>query len=140
MGALPSDWGTPVVTPINEAWFTSGSLALQRCVSCANVQHPPEEVCRACGAMDFDVEVVAPMGTVHSFTIVHYAANAALADAVPYAVVLVALDDVPHVRVVGNMPETPIEDVRIGLPVVPFWEERAAEDGTVIRLAQWRPA
>lgn len=117
MGALPSDWGTPVVTPINEAWFTSGSLALQRCVSCANVQHPPEEVCRACGAMDFDVEVVAPMGTVHSFTIVHYAANAALADAVPYAVVLVALDELPEVRVVGNVLDVAPADVTIGLPV-----------------------
>ncbi len=42
-------------------------------------------------------------GTVHSYTVVHYAANRALADAVPYTVVLVSLDDAPHLRVVGNI-------------------------------------
>ena len=140
MGALPADWGIPTVTPTNEAWFTSGALAVQRCASCGTLQHPPEEVCHACGSMSFDVAVLPPAGTVHSFTVVHYAANAALADAVPYAVALVSLDAAPHVRVVGNLPETPLEDVHIGLAVVPYWEERTADDGTVVLLPQWRPA
>ena len=135
MGALPRDWGIPELTPTNTAWFTSGALAIQRCTACATLQHPPEEVCHACGAMDFDVEVLAPRGTVHSFTVVHYPANPALADAVPYTVVLVSLDEAPHLRVVGNLEG----EARIGMPVVPFWEERAADDGTVIRLPQWRP-
>ena len=140
MAALPDDWVLPAITPTNEAWFTSGSLAVQRCVACSTLQHPPEEVCHRCLGTDFDVEVVAPRGTVHSYTIVHYATNPALADAVPYAVVLVSLDDAPDLRVVGNMPETDPADVRIGMPVVPYWLDRVADDGTVVRLPQWRPA
>ena len=136
MGALPADWGLPEITPFNEAWFTSGALAIQRCAECATLQHPPEEVCHACGAMSFDVEVLAPRGTVHSYTVVHYAANPGLAQSVPYTVVLVSLDDAPHLRVVGNV-DGPVE---IGMPVVPYWEERSTDDGTVIRLPQWRPA
>jgi uncharacterized OB-fold protein len=135
-GALPDDWGLPQLTPTNEAWFTSGSLAIQRCDACSTLQHPPEEICHACGAMDFDVEVLEPRGTVHSYTVVHYPAHPALADSVPYTVALVSLDDVPHLRVIGNIDG----EVHIGMPVVPYWEERAADDGTVIRLPQWRPA
>ena len=59
MGALPLDWGLPELTPVNQAWFTSGALAIQRCSSCSTLQHPPEEICHACGAMDFGVEVLA---------------------------------------------------------------------------------
>ena len=82
VGALPPDWGLPELTPTNEAWFTSGALAIQKCRQCATLQHPPEEICHVCGGMVFDVEVVAPRGTVHSYTVVHYPANPALADAV----------------------------------------------------------
>ncbi len=80
--------------------------------------------------------MLAPRGTVHSYTVVHYAANRALADAVPYTVVLVSLDDAPHLRVVGNI-DGP---VHIGMAVVPYWEERTADDGTVVLLPQWRAA
>jgi uncharacterized protein len=136
MASLPGDWGLPVLTPINRAWFTSGTLAVQRCAKCAALQHPPEEICHACGAMDFDHEVLSPAGTVHSYTVVHYAANPALAEAVPYTVVLVSLDDAPEIRVVGNIEG----DVRIGMAVVPYWDEHTADDGTVLRLPQWQEA
>ena len=137
MPALPRDWALPRLTPFNRAWFTSGALAVQRCTSCATLQHPPEEICHACGGMSFDTRSLAPTGTVHSYTVVHYAANSALADAVPYTVVLVSLDEAPHVRVVGNIDGTA---VTIGMPVVATWEERTAEDGTVLLLPQWVPA
>jgi uncharacterized OB-fold protein len=136
MGSLPADWGVPDVDATNEAWFTSGSLAVQRCAACGSLQHPPEEICHACGGMRFDVQVVAPRGTVDSYTVVHYAAHPALADAVPYTVVLVSLDDAPHLRVVGDI-DGPVE---IGMQVVPYWDERSGPDGAVVLLPRWRPA
>ena len=134
---LPADWALPQLNLFNQAWFTSGSIAIQRCTVCSARQHPPEEVCHACGAMTFDTVELAPTGTVHSYTVVHYAANPALAGSVPYTVVLVALDEAPEIRVVGNLEGT---DVAIGMPVVATWDERTAEDGTVILLPQWLPA
>ena len=150
MTMLPDTWMLPELTSFNAAWFTSGALAIQRCTKCATLQHPPEEICHACGAMTFDTVTLAPRGTVASYTVVHYAANRALADAVPYTVVLVSLDDAPHLRVVlvslddaphlrvvGNLEG---DGVHIGMAVVPYWEEHTAEDGTAILLPQWRPA
>jgi uncharacterized OB-fold protein len=134
MGELPRDWGLPELTATNEAWFTSGALAVQRCDDCGTLQHPPEETCHVCGHMTFGVEVLAPRGTVHSYTVVHYPANSALAESVPYTVVLVSLDDAPHVRVVGDIDG----EVEIGVPVEAWWDEREADDGTIIRLPRWR--
>jgi uncharacterized OB-fold protein len=140
MAALPEDWALPELTRWNEAWFTSGSIAIQRCTACATLQHPPEEICHACGGTAFDTVVLAPRGTVHSYTIVHYAANPALAGSVPYAVVLVSLDDAPDVRVVGNLLADGDETSRptIGMPVEAEWAERTAADGRRILLPQWR--
>ena len=137
MPALPQDWALPQLTPFNEAWFTSGAIAIQRCTSCATLQHPPEEICHACGEMSFDTQTLAPTGTVYSYTVCHYAANSALAGSVPYTVALVSLDEAPHIRVVGNIEGTA---VTIGMAVVATWEERTAEDGAAILLPQWVPA
>jgi len=104
------------------------------------LQHPPEEVCPRCGHTEFDHRVLAPIGTVYSYTIAHYPAHPDLADSVPYAVVLVSLDEAPEVRVVGNMPGIDPADLSIGLRVEPYWEERTAEDGSAVLLPQWRPA
>src|SRR5437879_1236570 len=97
MGELPDDWALPTITPVNEAWFTAGALAVQCCSVCSTLQHPPEEVCHRCGAMNFTTKIVSPRGTIVSHTVVHYPAHPALADAVPYTVVIVSPDDAPHV-------------------------------------------
>lgn len=136
-GVLPADWAVPVLDAFNREWFTSAALAVQRCTACAALQHPPEELCHACGSMELGTRVLAPRGTVHSYTVVHYAANPALADAVPYTVVLVSLDDAPELRVVGNLLEG---EASIGLPVIAVWEERTADDGSTALLPQWLPA
>jgi uncharacterized OB-fold protein len=138
MTILPQDWALPALTPFNEAWFTSGALVVQRCASCGTLQHPPEEICHACGGMTFDGVTLAPTGTVYSYTVAHYAANKALAASLPYTVVLVSLDDAPQIRVIGNLIDGP--DVHIGMPVVAEWDEHTAEDGTQILLPQWRSA
>ncbi len=141
MTVLPADWALPQLTPWNEAWFTSGALVIQRCASCATLQHPPEEICHVDGSMTFDSVTVAPTGTVYSYTVAHYAANTALADSLPYTVVLVSLDEAPQIRIVGNLlGDVAPADVHIGMPVVAEWDEHTAEDGTRILLPQWRPA
>lgn len=137
---LPERWSLPALTPTNRAWFTSGQLSLQRCAACGVVQHPPEEVCHACGSSSFTTRVVAPAGKVHSYTVAHHAVHTDLEPFVPYAVVLVSLDELPEVRVVGNLLEVPVDEVAIGMAVEGLWVERLAEDGEVILLPQWRRA
>ena len=128
----------PALDAANRAWFTSGRLVLQACAGCGTVQHPPEEICHACGSMAFTERTVAPTGTVYSYTVAHYAVHPALQASTPYAVVLVSLDEVPEVRVVGNLLDDAADEITIGLAVEAEWEERTADDGEVILLPQWR--
>ena len=137
---LPPDWALPALSDANRAWFTSGELAVQQCASCGALQHPPEEICHACASMAFTARAVAPYGTVHSYTVAHHSVHSALDAFVPYAVVLVSLDEVPELRVVGNLLGVAVDEIAIGMAVVATWEERTADDGTVIRLPQWRAA
>ena len=137
---LPRDWALPALTDANRAWFTSGELAVQQCTSCGVLQHPPEEICHACGSMAFTTRALAPYGTVHSYTVAHHSVHPALDASVPYAVVPVSLDEVPEVRVVGNLLDVPVGEIRIGMAVVATWQERTTDDGEVIRLPQWRAA
>jgi uncharacterized OB-fold protein len=88
--------------------------------------------------MDLGSRTLAPRGTVHSHTVVHYAANRHLAGSVPYTVVLVALDEAPGIRVLADLVGGgPVE---IGTPVEATWTEHAVDDGDVIRLLHWRRA
>ena len=140
MSALPDDFALPRLDAFNAPWFASGTLAVQQCAACAALQHPPEEICHACGSMTFGHRVLAPRGTIYSYTVVHHPTSNVLAAAVPYVVVLVGLDEEPAVRVVGNLVDAPPSDARIGLAVEAVWDERRTDDGTVILLPQWRPA
>lgn len=135
---MPPGWTLPALDTFDQVWFTSATLAVQACAACGTRQHPPEEVCHHCGGTAFDHDVLAPTGTVHSYTVAHYAAHPALADAVPYAIVLVALDDDPSIRVLGNLVDGDPRAVRIGDQVEAVWESRRDDDGEVL-LPQWRP-
>jgi uncharacterized OB-fold protein len=128
----------PDLTPYNRAWFTSGTLAVQHCPDCDLLQHPPEELCHRCGRTTLETKELAPTGTVYSHTVVHYPASSRLAASVPYTVVLCALDEAPHIRVVGDLLGDP-HDVAIGMPVVAEWSNHQA-DGEIIRLPHWKPA
>lgn len=131
MGVLPGDWTLPQPTEVTKAWLTSASLAVQTCSECREMQHPPEEICHRCGSMTFTTTEVAPRGTVYSYTVAHYPVHPALADVVPYAIVLVALDNAPDIRIVGNVIDVPPEAVKIGMTFTAVWEERTVEDETI---------
>jgi uncharacterized OB-fold protein len=136
---MPERWTLPGLDDFNRPFFTTGRLALQECAACTTVQHPPEEVCHACQGTDFGVREVAGRGIVYSFVIVHHAANPSLTDRVPYAVILVSLEELPEVRIVGNLLDVAPDRVAIGLPVTAVWETIEA-DGETIQLPQWRLA
>ena len=74
---------------------------------------------------------------MHSYTVVHYAGEPGAGRRRAVHGRARQPRRRPDIRVVGNIDGT---DVTIGMPVVATWEERTAEDGTVILLPQWVPA
>jgi uncharacterized OB-fold protein len=139
---LPDEWTLPQLDEHNEPYFTTGELLLERCPSCGHVQHPPAGVCTACQTVGTDRVAVEPIGVVVSATVVHHVLNPMLRDHVPYNVVVVALRDHPHVRIVGNVVGNVLrggpDGTLIGRSVRGSWTAPLGERG--IRLLQWEPA
>lgn len=137
----PEGWSLPLLDDKTRPFFTSGKVVVQKCAGCGTVQHPPEDACHNCLGMQFEYPAAKGTGTVYSYTIVHHPVHPLMADLVPYAVVLVALDDYPHVRYTGNMPGTSPGDVRIGMPVRATFDEVQDDlQEAKLTLPQWQRA
>jgi uncharacterized OB-fold protein len=111
-----------------------GELRIQRCEPCGHWRFPPRPLCPRCRSDGVEWRAVSGRGTVYSFVVVHGPVLPAFAERVPFAVVLVELEEDPQLRLVGNLLDVPPERVRIGMPVTVDFE--AVGEGVV--LPQWR--
>jgi len=139
---LPLD-DDPVAGPFWEG-TAAGELRIQRCGSCGRLRHPPRPMCPSCQSFDVAWEAMSGRATVWSFVIAHPPLLPAYAEQAPYNVVVVALDEDPTLRLVGNLvtgPDAPIgelgaDDIEIGAPVQVVFPEPV--EGVV--LPRWAPA
>ncbi|MDB5448372.1 MAG: hypothetical protein JWQ97_3689, partial [Phenylobacterium sp.] len=99
-----------------------GVLSIQQCPHCQTFRHLPRPTCPNCQSFDYVWTPVSGKGTVYSYTIAHHPVHPALAETVPYNVIVVTLDDVP-VKLVSNLVGVANEDVKIGMPVEVVFEE-----------------
>ena len=135
---LGDDWALPALDPQTRPFFTSGAIRIQVCRSCNTAQHPPDDVCHACQGMEFEFRDSVGLGTVHSYIVVHHPVHPALADRVPYAVALVVLEDMPNVRVCGNILNLAPDAIEIGQRVRAVFEEVSdSEGGEELTIPQW---
>jgi uncharacterized OB-fold protein len=121
-----------------------GELLMQKCSSCGRLRFPPRPMCPSCQSLDNEWVPMSGRATVWSFVVPHPPLLPAFAELAPYNVVVVALDEDPALRLVGNLvasPEGPINEIdpatiRIGMPVEVVFQP-AGED---IVLPRWMPA
>ena len=138
---LGDGWGLPALDHLNTAFFTNGKLVVQQCSKCALFQHPPEDVCQACQSFELRHFESAGAGKVESVAVVHHPIHPGLADQVPYAIVVVSVDDAPGVLVVGNGIGKPPGEFRIGEPVRAVMEDvDDPKTGQRLTIPQWEAA
>jgi uncharacterized OB-fold protein len=68
-------------------------LVVRKCAACGLLRYPPTHTCPWCMALEWTWQDVSGRGTIHSYEIVVHAIQPGFKDAVPYAVVLVELDE-----------------------------------------------
>ena len=107
--------GTGLNAEFYERAATTGVVHLQRCGSCSTWRHPPRVLCAACGSGAWSWQPTSGQGHVFTWTVTHRATDPAFADRVPYAVVVVELDEGP--RLVGNLLGLDPDDLRLELRV-----------------------
>jgi len=92
-----------------------GELVLQRCTACGTVQHKPRGICVSCYTGDIEHFVASGRGTVYTFTVTNQNQARGFADAVPYVMAYIDLDE--GVRVLSNIVGCDPETVTIGMTV-----------------------
>jgi uncharacterized OB-fold protein len=116
-------------------------IVLQYCRPCREYQWGPEYVCYRSGADALQwVEVPKDRegryhAVVYSWERVWHPVHPSLVRAVPYVVVLVALPDASHVRLLGNLVDPPPALVPIGSELDPVYEHHDAHTLLLWRLS-----
>ena len=96
-----------------------GKLTLQFCRDSGRFQHYPRPVSLFTGKRNLEWREVSGRGTIYAFTILRVP-GPGVAGRQPLGVVTVELDE--KVRILGNLVDTPLEDVRIGCRVALAWD------------------
>ena len=139
-----SDWSgvtrpIPVPNELTKPFWDAAKhdvLALQRCRTCRRFQHPPYPTCVSCVSIDLAFEPVAGRGSIYAYTIMYHGGDRRFASALPYASIIVELDEAPGALLAGNLLEAPYTEAKVGRRVEVIFE-RLNDD---ITLPQFRLA
>jgi uncharacterized OB-fold protein len=70
-----------------------GRFVLQRCSACGMLRYPPGNACPFCTALESEWAEVSGKGTIYSYEVVMHPIHPSFREQVPYAIVLVELDE-----------------------------------------------
>lgn len=106
-GEMASGWLLPDLDAPDSRGFWEGTalgeLRVQCCGDCGRRRMPPRPMCPACRSISAVWEGVSGRGTIWSFVVPHPPLLPAYSEVAPYNAILVALDEDPAIRFVGNL-------------------------------------
>lgn len=116
----------PIPEPVEElnkqfwAHCSEERLCFQMCIACGKWRHLPRPVCAECGSTDWQWAESSGRGKVFSWTVTRVPLHPAFAAKVPYAVVVVEMEE--EVKLVAGLKDCPFETIELGMPVEVVFE------------------
>jgi uncharacterized protein len=95
-------------------------LCFQQCSSCRKWRHIPRPMCSRCHSMDWQWAPSSGRGKIFSWTVTHAPLHPVFASQVPYAVIIVELDE--GVKMFSGLRNLPPDKIEFGLPVEVIFE------------------
>jgi len=127
----------PTITAELRPFFDAAKrreLMVQRCRSCQTLRFPAREICSQCLSREVEWVAVSGRGEVFSYNVMHQVYHPGFATEVPYAVVVVQLDE--GAKMISNLVGVAPQDIRIGMRVEVVFEDVSDE----VTLPKFRPA
>jgi uncharacterized OB-fold protein len=118
----------PAVTPELREFFDgarAGRLMVQKCAGCGVLRFPAYELCSKCNSTKSSWVPVSGRGAVFSFNIMHQVYHPGFAAEVPYAVVVVELEE--GCKFVSNLIGVKPHEIKCGMPVEVIFERLSDE-------------
>ena len=116
------------ITYLSEPFWKAAKehrLIMQRCTMCGDLFFFPREVCPWCFESRWEWEELSGNGRIYSYTIVRQPANPVFQDKTPYIYAIIQLDE--GTRMISNVEDISIEDVRVDMPVTVRWDDVTEE-------------
>ena len=126
----------PAITPDMAEFFEGarrGQLMVHKCNGCGELNFPAYTICSKCLSTGGKWVPVSGRGEVYSFNIMHQVYHPAFAGEVPYAVVVVKLEE--GAKFVSNLIGIKPSEIRIGMPVDVVFEKMNDE----VSLPKFQP-
>ncbi len=126
----------PTITPDMAEFYEAargGQLMVRQCEGCGDLHFPAHSFCAKCLSTKAKWVPVSGRGEIYSFNVMHQVYHPAFAPEVPYAVVMVKLEEGP--KFISNMVGIKPHDIRIGMPVEAVFEPMTDE----VTLPKFRP-
>ena len=114
----------PAITPDMHDFFEgarAGRLMVQKCDSCGTLRFPAHDLCSKCNSTASRWVPVSGRGEVFSFNIMHQLYHPGFAKEVPYAVVMVELEE--GCKFVSNLLGVKPHEIKCGMPVEVAFEK-----------------
>jgi uncharacterized OB-fold protein len=112
-------------------------LMIQRNPATGVYQFPPQWITYDTQSFDIEWVEVEPKGVIYSWTRIWHPIHPALAESVPYIVVVVELPQAGNVRMLGNLLGDRMQEVIIGAEVEAVFEHHN-DAAMPFTLIQWR--
>jgi uncharacterized OB-fold protein len=110
---------------------------LQRCGDCGIVQHKPRGLCVTCLSSNLEHFVASGQGTVYTFTVTNQNMAKGFAEACPYVMAYVDLDE--GVRVLTNIVGCDPAAVSVGMAVRADFAHQERDDGEAFAVPRFTP-
>lgn len=96
-------------------------LRTQRCLDCGTYRFPPRAICYNCGSFKAEWARTSGRGKIYSWVVPHHPVHPATKELVPYAVVLVELEEGP--RMITHIVDCQWGEIYAEMPVELVWED-----------------
>jgi uncharacterized OB-fold protein len=126
----------PQITPEMRPFWDAArrhQLVVQRCGGCGIHRFPARDICSRCLSREAEWVPVSGRGSVFSWAVMHQLYHPGFAADVPYAVVVVELEE--GARLVSNLVGCPIGELAPGMPVEVTFDDVTPE----VTLPKFRP-
>ena len=126
--AKPIPKPIPTITPDMREFYEgtkAGRLMVQKCEGCGVLRFPAYEICAKCNSTKSKWVQVSGRGEVYSFNIMHQLYHPGFASEVPYAVVVVELEE--GCKFVSNLLGVKPHQIKCGMPVEVVFEKLSDE-------------
>ena len=109
-------------------------LVAAQCTDCGTYRLPPTPFCPCCQSQRITWARLSGRGEVYSYTVVERAIMPGMDAHLPYVPAVITLDGAGGARLISNVVDVDVADIRVGMPVQVVWDDVPGQGVAVPRF------